>query len=216
MHNYFRVGGVKEDLPSDFSERATWLLRELQKGAEEADRLLTFSEVLLARTRDVGVIDPQTAIGFGLTGPNLRATGVPYDIRRAEPYMVYDRLDFDIPIGDRGDSWDRYYVRIQEMYQSIRIVRQAMEQMQSGPVMAKVRQIARPPKGEVFAHAENPRGEFGVYLVSDGSDKPYRVKMRPPSFCNLMALQHLMRNAYVADAVVILGSIDIVLGEVDR
>ena len=216
MHNYFRVGGVKEDLPSDFSERATWLLGELQKGAEEADRLLTFSEVLLARTRDVGVIDPQTAIGFGLTGPNLRATGVPYDIRRAEPYMVYDRLDFDIPIGDRGDSWDRYYVRIQEMYQSIRIVRQAMEQMQSGPVMAKVRQIARPPKGEVFAHAENPRGEFGVYLVSDGSDKPYRVKMRPPSFCNLMALQHLMRNAYVADAVIILGSIDIVLGEVDR
>ena len=216
MHNYFRVGGVKEDVPPDFRERIIGLLEELRQGVEEADRLLTFSEILLARTRDVGTIDPQTAIGFGLSGPNLRASGVPYDVRRAEPYMVYDRLDFDIPVGDRGDCWDRYYVRIQEMYQSIRIIEQALEQMPEGPIMTQTRRIARPPKGEVFVHAENPRGDFGVYLVSDGGTTPYRVKMRPPSFCNLMALKHMMRDAYVADSVMILGSLDIVLGEVDR
>ena len=216
MHNYFHVGGVKEDLPPDFHERIKWVLEEVRKGVEQADSLLTFGEIFLARTRNVGTIDPQTAIAFSITGPNLRATGVPYDVRRAEPYLVYDRLEFDIPVGERGDCWDRYYVRIQEMKQSIRIIEQALEQMPEGPVMAKVRRIARPPKGEVFVHAENPRGDFGVYLVSDGGDKPYRVKIRPPSFCNLMALKYLMRDAYVADAVMILGSVDIVLGEVDR
>jgi len=216
MHNYFRVGGVRYDLPDDFNQRIDWLLGELQNGAEEADRLLTFSEVFLARTRDVGTIDAKTAIGYGLSGPNLRASGVDYDVRRAEPYEIYDRLEFDVPLGDRGDCWDRYYVRIQEMYQSIRIIRQCLEQMLEGPIMAQVRRIARPPAGEVFVHAENPRGDFGVYLVSTGGDKPYRVKMRPPSFCNLMALEHMMRDAYVADAVMILGSLDIVLGEVDR
>ena len=216
MHNYFRVGGIRFDLPKDFHQRIAWLLDELQKGAEEADRLLTFSEVFLARTRDVGTIDGKTAISYGLSGPNLRASGVPYDVRRTEPYEIYDRLEFDIPLGDRGDCWDRYYVRIQEMYQSIRIIRQCLEQMQEGPTMASVRRIARPPAGEVFFHAENPRGDFGVYLVSTGGDKPYRVKMRPPSFCNLMALEYMMRDAYLADAVMILGSLDIVLGEVDR
>ena len=216
MHNYFRIGGVKEDLPDDFRERVRWVLDDVKRGVEEADRLLTFSEIFLARTRGVGTIDAQTAIGLGLTGPNLRATGVPYDVRRAEPYLVYDRFDFDIPVGDRGDCWDRYYVRIQEMYQSVRIIEQALEQMPEGPVMAQVRRIARPPKGEVFVHSENPRGDLGIYLVSDGSDKPYRLKIRPPSFCNLMALNHMVRDAYIADAVMILGSIDIVLGEVDR
>lgn len=216
MHNYFRVGGVKDDVPTDFLERIRWLLGEIRSGVEEADRLLTFNEVFLSRTRDVGTIDAKTAVGLGLTGPNLRASGVPYDVRRAEPYLVYDRLDFDIPVGDRGDCWDRYYVRIQEMYQSLRIIEQALAKMPEGPVMAAVRRIARPPKGELFVHAENPRGDFGVYLVSDGGEKPYRVKIRPPSFCNLMALKHMMRDCYVADSVMILGSLDIVLGEVDR
>jgi len=216
MHNYFRVGGVKEDVPEDFKQRVTSALGEVRKLVEDSDRLLTFNEMLLARTRDIGVIDGQTAVAYGLTGPNLRASGVSYDIRRAEPYLLYDRLEFDIPVGDRGDCWDRYYVRIQEMYQSIRIVEQALEEMPDGPVMAQVRRIARPPKGEVFVEAENPRGAFGVYLVSDGGDKPYRLKIRPPSFCNLMALEHMMRDAYVADAVLILGALDIVLGEVDR
>jgi len=216
MHNYFRVGGVKEDVPDDFKQRVTSVSDSVRRIVDESDRLLTFNEMFLARTRDIGTIDGQTAIAYGLTGPNLRASGVRYDIRRAEPYLVYDRLDFDIPVGDRGDCWDRYYVRMQEMYQCIRIVEQALEQMPEGPIMAQVRRISRPPKGEVFVHAENPRGALGVYVVSDGSDKPYRLKVRPPSFCNLMALKHMMRDAYVADAVMILGSLDIVLGEVDR
>ncbi len=216
MHNYFRIGGVKEDLPQDFNERIRWVLNEARKGAEEADRLLTYNEILLARTRDVGTIDGPTAVAYGLTGPNLRASGVPYDVRRAEPYLHYDRMDFDVPVGDRGDCWDRYWVRIQEMYQSIRIIEQALKQMPEGPIMAQVRRIARPPKGEVFVHAENPRGDFGVYLVSDGGDRPYRLKIRPPSFCSLMPLKYLMRDCYVADCVMILGSLDIILGEVDR
>ena len=216
MHNYFRVGGVKEEVPEDFKGRVTTVLGEVRKIVEESDTLLTFNEMFLARTRDVGTIDAKTAIAYGLTGPNLRASGVPYDLRRAEPYLLYDRMEFDIPVGDRGDCWDRYYVRMQEMYQSIRIIEQALKQMPDGPIMAQVRRIARPPKGEVYFQAENPRGAFGVYLVSDGSDKPYRLKLRPPSFCNLMALKYMMRDCYVADSVLILGSIDIVLGEVDR
>lgn len=216
MHNYFRIGGVKEDVPDGFKQRVRSLLDEVRKIVEESDTLLTFNEIFLSRTRGIGTIDSKTAIAYGLTGPNLRATGVTYDLRRDEPYLVYDRMEFDIPVGDRGDSWDRYYVRMQEMYQSIRIIEQALDQMPEGPVMAQVRRIARPPKGEVYFQAENPRGAFGVYLVSHGGDKPYRLKMRPPSFCNLMALKHLMRDAYVADSVVILGSVDIVLGEVDR
>lgn len=216
MHNFFRVGGVKSDLPEDFNERIPWILNELQKGIDEADRLVTFNEIFLSRTRDVGIIDAKTAIAYGLSGPSLRATGVPYDVRRAEPYAIYDRIDFDIPVGDRGDCWDRYYVRIQEMRQSLSIIKQCLEQIPDGPTMATVRRIARPPAGEVFSHAENPRGEFGVYLVSLGADKPHRVKIRPPSFCNLMALKLMVKNAYLADAVMILGSLDIVLGEVDR
>lgn len=216
MHNYFRIGGVKEDLPDDFGERIAWVLDEVRKGVDEADRLLTYNEIFLARARDVGTIDARTAVDLGLTGPSLRACGVHYDVRRAEPYSVYDRFEFDIPLGDRGDTWDRYYVRIEEMKQSVRIIEQALEQLPEGPVMAEIRRIVRPPKGEVFVHTENPRGDLGVYLVSDGTDKPYRVKVRPPSFCNLMSLKPMMRNAYVADAVMILGSLDIVLGEVDR
>ncbi|MBI4338528.1 MAG: NADH-quinone oxidoreductase subunit D [Chloroflexi bacterium] len=216
MHNYFRIGGVKQDLPEDFYDRMGRLLDPVKRTIEEADDLVTFNEIFLARTRDVGAIDGKTALGLGLTGPNLRATGVDYDLRKAEPYLLYDRLDFSVPLGDRGDCWDRFWVRIREMEESVRLVEQCLQQMQPGPVMAPIRRISRPPKGEVFAHAENPRGDLGVYLVSSGADRPYRVKIRPPSFCNLMSLKHMMRNAYVADAVLILGSIDIVLGEVDR
>ena len=138
------------------------------------------------------------------------------DIRVSEPYSIYDRFEFGIPVGTYGDCWDRYYVRVEEMRQSMVIIEQAMAQMETGPVMADIRRIARPPKGEVYLRTESPRGDFGVFLVSDGSDKPYRVKVRAPSFANLQALQHLLRNTYLADAVVILGSIDIILGEVDR
>ena len=216
MHNFIRIGGVKEDVPPDFKERVRRALDELRPGVEECDRLLTFNEMFLARTRGVGSIDAETAIDYGVTGPSLRATGVQSDVRIDEPYEVYSRLNFVVPIAENGDCWDRYWVRVQEMYQSLHIIEQCLEQMPEGLVQAPIRRIARPPAGEVYVHSENPRGDMGVYLVSDGGDKPYRVKVRPPSFCNLMALKHMLRDAYVADSVVILGSIDIVLGEVDR
>ena len=216
MHNYFRVGGIKEDLPDNFEGLIGNLLPDLRHDLEESDNLLTYNEVFIARTKGVGIIDAETAVDYGLTGPCLRACGVPYDVRKAEPYSVYDRLDFDIPVGIDGDSWERYYVRLQEMYQSLGIIEQALKQMRPGPVSTMGRRLIRPPKGDVYVRSENPRGEIGVYLVSDGTDKPYRVKVRPPSFCNLSALKALLKDTWIADAVVILGSIDIVLGEVDR
>ncbi|MBI4202785.1 MAG: NADH-quinone oxidoreductase subunit D [Chloroflexi bacterium] len=216
MHNYFRIGGVKQDVPEDFSQRVAASLGPIKETIEEADNLVTFNEIFLARSRDVGTIDGKTAVALGLTGPNLRASGVDYDVRRVQPYLVYDRLDFNVPLGDRGDCWDRFWLRIREMDESVKIVEQCLAQMETGPIMAPMRRISRPPKGEVYVHAENPRGDLGVYLVSNGGDRPYRLKIRPPSFCNLMSLKHMMRDAYVADAIMVLGSIDIVLGEVDR
>jgi NADH-quinone oxidoreductase subunit D len=167
--------------------------------------------------KDVGAITAEEAIDYGLTGPCLRGCGIEYDVRKAQPYSVYDRFDFEVPIGLDGDCWDRHWVRVQEMYQSLHIIEQALEQMPEGPVASPLgRRLIRPPKGEVYVRAENPRGEIGVYLVSDGTDHPYRLKVRPPSFCNLSALKRLLKDAWVADSVVILGSLDIVLGEVDR
>ena len=216
MHNYIRVGGVKNDLPEDFGRRMEVLIDQLNRGIEECDQLLSNNEMFLARTKGIGSISAEDAIDFGVTGPALRASGVLEDVRISEPYSVYDRFDFGIPVGKYGDCWDRFYVRVEEMRQSMVIIEQAMKQMEPGPVMGQVRRIPRPPKGEAYMRTESPRGDFGVYLVSDGSDKPYRVKVRAPSFANLQALRHLLRTAYVADAVVILGSIDIILGEVDR
>jgi len=138
-------------------------------------------------------------------------------VRKAAPYSVYDRFDFDVPIGLDGDCWDRYYLRVQEIYQSVRIVEQALDQLPEGEVVSSLgRRLIRPPAGEVYVRAENPRGEIGVYLISDGTDRPYRVKVRPPSFCNLSALRLMLKDCWIADAVVILGALDIVLGEVDR
>ena len=216
MHNYFHIGGLKEDVPDNFPQLMTKLLSEIWVDVEECDKLLSFNEVFVARTKGVGAIDLETAIDYGWTGPCLRACGLEYDVRRAEPYSLYDRFDFDVPVGKDGDCWDRYFVRVLEMYQSLVIIEQALKDMPPGPVMALGRRLIRPPKGDVYVRAENPRGEIGVYLVSDGTDKPYRVKVRPPSFCSLSALRHLVKGAYIADAVVILGSLDIVLGEVDR
>ena len=218
MHNYFRIGGVKEDLPSDFPARMHRLMEQLNQGIAECDELLSQNEMFLARTKGIGAVSAEDALDFGMTGPALRASGVAEDVRISEPYGIYDRFDFGIPVGTYGDCWDRYYVRVEEMRQSMRIIEQAMAQMEDGPIMASDRRIARPrpPKGEVYVRTESPRGDFAVFLVSDGSDKPYRVKVRAPSFANLQAFQHMLRDAYVADAVVILGSIDIILGEVDR
>lgn len=216
MHNFFRVGGIKEDVADDFVVRVDRLLGELERGIDEVDGMLSFGEVLLARTKGVGVISGPDAIDWGMSGPCLRASNVPYDVRIDEPYCLYDRVEFGVPVGTQGDSWDRYYTRVVEMRESVKIVRQCLAQLQPGPIMAQLRRIARPPKGEVYAHAENPRGDFGVYIVSDGGERPYRLKVRPPSYCNLMPLRDLVVGSYIADAVVILGSLDIVLGEVDR
>ena len=216
MHNYIRVGGVKEELPDDFNRRMAALTDQLKRGIEECDGLLSNNEMFLARTKGIGTINAEEAIDFGVTGPALRASGVLEDVRISEPYSIYDRFDFGIPVGTYGDNWDRYYVRVEEMRQSLKIIEQAMEQIEPGPISASVRRITRPPKGEAYLRTESPRGDFGVFLVSDGGDKPYRLKVRAPSFANLQALRHMLRDAYVADAVVILGSIDIILGEVDR
>lgn len=216
MHNYFRVGGVNEELPDDFEQRLSKLTDGLKQGIDECDGLLSQNEMFLARTKGIGTISGPDAIAFGVTGPALRASGVLEDVRISEPYGIYDRFDYGIPVGSQGDCWDRYYVRVEEMRQSLSIIDQAVNQMEAGEIQAKVRRIARPPKGEVYIRTESPRGDFGVFLVSDGTDKPYRVKVRAPSFCNLQSLQHMLREAYIADAVIILGSIDIVLGEVDR
>jgi NADH-quinone oxidoreductase subunit D len=216
MHNYIRVGGVKEDLPDDFERRMVTLMDQLKRGIEECDDLLTDNEMFLARTKGIGTLSAEDAVDLGVTGPVLRASGVIEDVRISEPYSIYDRFDFGIPVGTYGDCYDRYYVRVEEMRQSMAIIEQAMKQMEPGEIAANVRRIARPPKGEVYQRTESPRGDFGVFLVSDGGDRPYRLKVRAPSFANLQALEHMLRNSYVADSVVILGSIDIVLGEVDR
>ena len=217
MHNYFRVGGLKEDVPDDFVERMRVLMPQIKEDVEESDKLLSFNEIFLARLKGISPISAEDAVDLGLTGPCLRASGVDYDVRKAEPYSIYDRFDFDVPIGLDGDCWDRYYLRVQEMYESLSIVEQALEQMPEGSVSSSLgRRLIRPPQGEVYVRAENPRGEIGVYLISDGTDRPFRVKVRPPSFCNLSAIRHMLIDTWIADSVVILGSLDIVMGEVDR
>ena len=217
MHNYFRIGGLKEDLPDNFKEMVDELMSVLKADIEEADRLLTFNEIFLARLKGIAPISLEDALDFGFTGPCLRACGIDYDLRKAEPYSVYDRFDFNVPVGLDGDCWDRHYVRVKEMYESVKIVEQALEQMPEGNVTSSLgRRLVRPPEGQIYVRAENPRGEIGVYLVSDGTDKPYRIKVRPPSFCNLSAIKYLLQDTWIADTVVVLGSLDIVLGEVDR
>ena len=217
MHNYFRIGGLKEDVPENFVAEVREVLDLVKKDTEESDKLLSFNEIFLARLKNIAVMTAEDAIDYGLTGPCLRASGVDYDLRKAVPYSVYDRFDFDVPIGLDGDCWDRYYLRVQEIYQSVRIIEQALDQLPDGEVVSSLgRRLIRPPAGEVYVRGENPRGEIGVYLVSDGADRPYRVKVRPPSFCNLSSLKHMLKDAWIADSVVILGALDIVLGEVDR
>ena len=218
MHSYIRVGGVAEDLPDGFPQRVRGALDSIRRAVDEADRLLTYSEIMLERTRNVGAIAGPDAVDWGLSGPSLRASGVLHDVRVDEPYELYDRFSFDIPLGENGDCWDRYWVRMEEMRQSATIIEQALDMLEDGPIQTPVAKFGfvKPPIGDAYARGENPRGDFGVYLVSRGGTSPYRVKIRGPSFSNLMALRDLTVGAYIADAVVILGSLDIVLGEVDR
>ena len=217
MYNYFRPGGVAWDVPEDFSLRCRQVLGSVKRGIEDLDGLLTRSEIVLARCRGLNPVTPEDAINWGLTGPMLRATGLKHDLRRAEPYSIYDRFDFDIPTGTQGDVYDRYLVRLEEMRQSARIAEQALAQLADGPIMSGgMKRILRLPPGEVYMRNESPRGEYGIYLVSKGGEKPYRLKIRAAAFSNLSALRAMTIGNYVADAVIILGSVDIVLCEVDR
>jgi NADH-quinone oxidoreductase subunit D len=183
---------------------------------DEYEELLTTNRIWVERTRNVGVISAADCIAFGVTGPVLRASGVKWDLRKAQPYANYKNFDFEIPIGENGDTYDRYLVRMAEMRQSVRIIEQAVDALPEGPIMAKVPKVMKPPAGEVYHSIEAPKGELGYFIVSDGSTQPYRLRVRPPSFVNLQALDAMCRGQLVADVIAVIGTLDIVLGEVDR
>ncbi|OPX19878.1 MAG: NADH dehydrogenase [Desulfobacca sp. 4484_104] len=214
---YFRFGGVRDDIDDEFIAGCRAFITRLRSRWQDYDDLVTKNVIFINRTRDVGIITPEQALKYGVTGPCLRGSGIPYDIRRSEPYSVYPLFDFEIPIGERGDIMDRYVVRLREMEQSLRIIEQALDKLPNGPIMAeKVPKRLKPAEGEVYAAVESGRGEFGTYIVSKGDTKPYRIKLRVPSFSNLSIISELIKDTLVADMVAILGSLDLVIPEVDR
>jgi NADH-quinone oxidoreductase subunit D len=218
MCNYQRFGGCRVDASPEWLAAATQLVGGYGAFLDEYEQLLTGNEILMARTQGVGRLSPELAISAGVTGPGLRATGVDYDLRKVDAYGFYPRFEFRVPLGAHGDTYDRYMVRMLEMRESIRILQQALRDIPAGPIMdpkAKIRGF-RPKPGEAYGRIEGPKGEIGFYLISDGGPNPYRYRVRAPSFVNLTVLEDMCLGHTIADAVVILGSIDIVLGEVDR
>lgn len=218
MCNYMRFGGVRVDLSPEWVVAARKLVDEAPKFLDEMESLLSGNEILGSRLQGVGVVTKEQAINAGLSGPVLRAAGSSYDIRKAEPYGVYSRFKFRVPYGERGDCYDRYMLRVLEMRESVEILKQAFDQLPAGPFIhpqAKSRNL-RPKPGEAYGRIEAPKGELGFYLISDGKPEPYRYRVRPPSLINLTLLEDMCLGHNVADAIAILGSIDIVLGEVDR
>ncbi|OFV85042.1 MAG: NADH dehydrogenase [Acidobacteria bacterium RIFCSPHIGHO2_02_FULL_67_57] len=241
MTSYFRIGGLAVEPPADFPRQVDRLLKMLPGRFDEYEDLLTENRIWLARTRGVGVLSPEDAIAWGITGPNLRASGIGLDLRKAEPYSSYEKFQFDVPVRPEGDVYARYLVRVAEMRQSVRIARQALDGLPAGPVRADAPGIVlperdkmktemealiyhfklvvdgfAPPAGEVYAAVESPKGELGCFLVSDGSPRPWRMRWRPPSLLNVQVLSKLMPGHLFADAIAILASVDFVLGEVDR
>jgi len=214
--SYVRPGGLADDVPEEFVPGARKVVAGLPAFVDQLDQLLTGNEILMARLQGVGVLAPERAIAYGVTGPVLRGSGVAYDVRKAEPYSIYSRFDFDVVTEEGQDSYARYLVRLGEIRQSTRILEQALAQLPAGPVMVEGVRRIRPPAGEAYARIEAPKGELGFYLVSDGSPNPYRFRVRPTSLINLQALREMCLGHLVADVVVILGSIDITMGEVDR
>lgn len=218
MCNYMRFGGCRCDLPPGWLDRAKRVAEEAPRFLDEFERLLAGNEILMARTQGVGVLPRALAINAGITGPMLRAAGVNYDLRKVDRYGIYDRFEFKVPLGDHGDTYDRYMIRVLEMRESAKILRQALATIPDGPIIdpkAKLRGF-RPKTGEAYGRIEAPKGELGFYLISDGGPNPYRYRVRPPSFINLTILEDLCRGHLIGDVVIILGSVDIVLGEVDR
>jgi NADH-quinone oxidoreductase subunit D len=238
---YIRPGGVHQDLPDGLLEEIAEFIKRFPKIINDVETMLTDNRIFKQRTVDIGVISPKDALDWGLTGPMLRASSVPWDLRKAQPYEIYDQLEFEVPIGRNGDCYDRYLVRVEEMRQSVRLVQQCIDRMPAGAVLADCAKVVPPkreamkhsmealihhfklytegfhvPAGEVYAAVEAPKGEFGVYLVADGSNKPYRCKIRTPGFAFLQATDFLCKGHMLADTVAIIGSMDIVFGEIDR
>jgi len=218
MCNYMRFGGCRVDASAAWLDAARDVVAGLPKFVDEFEALLTTNEILMARTQGIGVLRPELAVNAGVTGPMLRASGVNYDIRKVDHYGIYDRFNFRVPLGDHWDVYDRFMIRLLEVRESIKILEQALKEIPGGPVMdakAKIRGF-RPKPGEAYGRIEAPKGELGFYLISDGGPNPYRYRVRPPSFVNLTILEDMCLGQNVADVVLILGSVDIVLGEVDR
>ncbi len=238
---YLRVGGVRYDFTEECGKACLDLVKIMPARIDEYEKLLTGNRIWLKRNKGIGVISAEDAIDIGLSGPPLRASGVPWDIRKDEPYLVYDQLDFDIATGTNGDSFDRYMVRIKEVRESLKIIEQAVHKMPTGPFNVDMPEIVPPPKrgvydnmeslihhfkyvsegfsapeGEIYSAIEAPKGELGVYIVSDGSQKPYRLKLRSPSFMNLQAMDYMTRGLYLADVISVLSSLDPVFGECDK
>jgi NADH-quinone oxidoreductase subunit D len=215
-YNYMRIGGVSHDIPDEFLPAFTKWVDEMPRYLDEYDNLLARNEILLIRTKGVGVLPTDMAINSGASGPVLRASGVDWDLRRDDPYSIYDRLEFDVPVGTKGDNYDRYWIRIQEARQSVRMLKQILKDLPEGKVCADVPNLLRPPVGEVYGRIDAPKGELGFYLVSDNSIAPYRFHVRAPALINLTALREMVRGWKVADLIVTFGSIDVCLGEIDR
>jgi NADH-quinone oxidoreductase subunit D len=239
--SYTRIGGLSRDLPPGWVEQCRKFLGEVVVNIDETDTLLTRNRIFVDRTQDVGVISKEDAVDYGLTGPNFRGSGLAHDLRKTQPYLVYDELDFDVPIGQKGDSYDRYLLRIEEMRQSVKLLHQCLDKLPSGPVNVPDTKIVLPPKdrvltrmeelihhfinvtqgvnappGEIYFGHENPKGELGFYIYSKGGGTPHRLKIRAPSFVNLSILPKLLPGHMVSDVVAILGSFDFVMGECDR
>ena len=214
--NYMRIGGVAFDLPDEFMPQLRALMDEMPDRIGEYEQLLVDNEILLMRSRDVGVLSAELAMNASVSGPMLRGSGIAWDIRKADPYSLYDRFDFEIPIGYNGDCYDRFMVRMEELKQSVSIIKQAMEQLPAGRYLTEVPINLRPPAGEVYVRVESPKGELGFYLLSDGGPTPFRFHVRSPSLINLSALKEMVVGQTVSDAIVTLGSIDINVGELDR
>lgn len=240
-HNYLRIGGVRYDMQPLFKEKCMDFVNLFPKKLDEYEQLLTGNRIWIQRNKGIGVISAEDALSLGLSGPILRSTGVKWDIRKDEPYLVYDRLDFDVPVGENGDCFDRYILRIEEMRQAVRIIKQALEQIPDGKSCVDMPDVVPPPrkdietnmeslihhfklvsngfkapKGEVYVSVEAPKGELGFYIISDGSEKPFRVKIRAPSFVNLQAVDPMCKDVYLADVVAVVSSLDPVFGEADK
>ncbi|MGF1668533.1 MAG: NADH-quinone oxidoreductase subunit D [Acidimicrobiia bacterium] len=227
--NFNRIGGVKpaagagstqrktvQDLPKGFFAETRLGMERVLEAAAQLEALVGGNEIVLARTKGIGVLPLSIAAAYGVSGPNLRASGAAFDLRKVENYLPYDKFDFDIPVGQNGDCWDRWWIRLQEIRQSARIVIQAIDGIPSGPLQAKVPKVIKVPKGETYVRAENPKGEMGYYLVSDGGQGPYRLKIRSASFSNISILPWILEGVLVPDIIAIMGSLDFVLGDVDR